>query len=91
MTCTRKYNIKAKPVRQCYKCSSDEWQHGKMVQNNSWSKTRISSSTHPFNIILERIMSDALEEHDGKVSIGENITNLHLPMTLMLVLRKSRN
>ena len=30
-----------------------------------------------FNIFLERIMSDALEEHDGKVSIGgRNITNL---------------
>ena len=30
-----------------------------------------------FNIFLERIISDALEEHDGKVSIGgRNITNL---------------
>ena len=30
-----------------------------------------------FNIFLERIMSDALAEHDGKVSIGgRNITNL---------------
>ena len=30
-----------------------------------------------FNIFPERIMSDALEEHDGKVSIGgRNITNL---------------
>ena len=30
-----------------------------------------------FSIFLERIMSDALEEHDGKVSIcGRNITNL---------------
>ena len=30
-----------------------------------------------FNIFLERIMSDALEEHDGKFSIGgRNITNL---------------
>ena len=30
-----------------------------------------------FNIFLERIMSDALEEHDGEVSIGgRNITNL---------------
>ena len=48
-----------------------------MVQNNSRSKERTSSGTHPFNIILERIMSDALEEHDGPVSIGgRNITNL---------------
>ena len=31
-----------------------------------------------FNNFLEWIMSDALEEHDGKVSIGgRNITNLH--------------
>ena len=30
-----------------------------------------------FNIFLERIVSDALEEHDGKVSIdGRNITDL---------------
>ena len=30
-----------------------------------------------FNIFLERTMSDALEEHDGKVSIGrKTITNL---------------
>ena len=30
-----------------------------------------------FNIFLERIMSDALEEHDGKVRIGGRIiTNL---------------
>ena len=37
----------------------------------------MSSATHPFNIFLERIMSVALEEHDGKVSIGgRNITNL---------------
>ena len=37
----------------------------------------MSPVTHPFNIFLERIMTDALEEHDGKVSIGgRNITNL---------------
>ena len=31
-----------------------------------------------FNIFLERIMSEALEEHDGEVSIGggKDITNL---------------
>ena len=30
-----------------------------------------------FNIFLERIMSDALEKHDGKLSIGgRNIINL---------------
>ena len=37
----------------------------------------MSSVTHPLHHFFERIMSDALEEHDGKVSIGgKNITNL---------------
>ena len=39
-----------------------------MVQNNSWSWARISSLTGLLQY-LSRIMSDALEEHDGKVSI----------------------
>ena len=48
-----------------------------MVQNDSRSKVRMSSVTHPLQNFIERIMSDALEEHDGKVSIGgRNITNL---------------
>ena len=35
-----------------------------------------------FNILLERFMPDALEEHEGKVDIGDRkITNLGLPMT----------
>ena len=33
--------------------------------------------THLFNILLERIMTDALEDHEGTVSIGGGtITNL---------------
>ena len=37
----------------------------------------MSSVTHPLQHFLERIMPDALEQHDGKVSIGgRNITNL---------------
>ena len=48
-----------------------------MVQNNSRGKARLSSVTNPLQHLFERIMSDALEEHDGKVSIGgRNITNL---------------
>ena len=44
-----------------------------MVHNNSRSKARMASV---FNIFLETIMSDALEEHDGKVNIGgRNKTN----------------
>ena len=47
-----------------------------MVQNNSQSKASMSPTL--FNIFLEQIMSDALEEHHGKVSIGgRNLTNLH--------------
>ena len=48
-----------------------------MIQKNSRSKARISFVTHIFNIFLEYIMSDALEEHDGKVNIcGRKIINL---------------
>ena len=48
-----------------------------MVQNNSCSKAKISSVTQLFHIFLERILSDALEEHDGNVNIGgRNTTNL---------------
>ena len=81
----RKYNISANLVRtteQLYDKATSavqihEWQHRRMVQNNSRSKARILLSPTLFNIFLERIMSDALEEHDGKVSIGgRNITNL---------------
>ena len=48
-----------------------------MGQNNSRSKASCLLSPTLFNIFLERIMSDALEEHDGQISIGgRNITNL---------------
>ena len=37
----------------------------------------MSSLTHPLQLFLKWIMSNALEEHDEKVSIdGRNITNL---------------
>ena len=37
----------------------------------------MSSVSHLFNILFEQIISDALEEHGGKVSVdGRNITNL---------------
>ena len=37
----------------------------------------MSSVTHPLHHLLERIMSDAREEHDEKASVGSrNITNL---------------
>ena len=38
---------------------------------------RVNLSSSFFNIFLEQIMSEVLEEHDGKVSTdGRNITNL---------------
>ena len=42
----------------------------------------MSFCTHPLQHFLVRIMSDALEEHDAKVSIGgRTVTNLFfLPM-----------
>ena len=34
-------------LHQGYKCSPGEWQHGRMVKNNSRNKARMSSVTHP--------------------------------------------
>ena len=37
----------------------------------------MSSVTQPFNIFIEKIMPDVLEEHERKVSIGgKSITSL---------------
>ena len=80
----RKYNISANLVRtteQLYdKATSAVQMNGSIGE---WFRTTIGVrqgcllSTTLFNIFLERIMPDALEEYDGKVSIdGRNITNL---------------
>ena len=80
----RKYNISANLVRtieQLYdKATSAVQMNGSIGE---WFRTTVGVrqgcllSPSLFNIFLERIMSDALEEHDGKVSIGgRNITNL---------------
>ena len=53
--------------------------------NNSWSPTGMSTLTHPLqhisgkdHDILERVMTDAFEDHEGTVGIGgSTITNLH--------------
>ena len=45
-----------------------------------------------FNIFLERTISDALEEHDGKVSMGgRNITNLQFADDIDALAEKSRS
>ena len=80
----RKYSISANLVRtivQLYdKATSAVQMNGSI---GKWFRTTVGLrqgcllSPTLFNIFLERIMSDALEEHDGKVSIGvRNITNL---------------
>ena len=80
----RKYNISANLVRtteQLYdKATSAVRMNGSIGE---WFRTTVGVrqgcllSPTLFNIFLKRIMSDALEEHDGKVSIvGRNITNL---------------
>ena len=79
-----KYNISANLVcttEQLYdKATSAVQMNGNI---GKWFRTTVGVrqgcllSPLLFNIFLERIMSDALEEHDGKVSIsGRNITNL---------------
>ena len=82
----RKYNISANLVRtieQLYdKATSAVQMNGSIGE---WFRIRTTVGVRQgcllsptiFNIFLERIMSDALEEHDGKVSIGgRNIINL---------------
>ena len=80
----RMYNISANLVRtieQLYdKATSAVHMNGSIGE---WFRTTVGVrqgcllSPTLFNIFLERIMSDALEDHDGKVSIGSrNITNL---------------
>ena len=80
----RKYNISANlvhTIEQLYdKATSAAQMNGSIGE---WFRTTVGVrqgcllSPTLFNIFLERIMSDALEEHDGKVSIGgRNITNL---------------
>ena len=79
----RKYNISANLVRtieQLYdKATSAVQMNGSIGE---WFRITVGVrqgcllSPTLFNIFLEWIMSDALEEHDGKISIGgRNITN----------------
>ena len=58
----RKYNISANhrtALAQGYRCSPDEWQIGRMVQNTVGVRQRCLLSPTPFSILLERIMCDA--------------------------------
>ena len=80
----RKYNIIANLVHtteQLYEKATSAVQMNGSI--GEWIRTTVGVrqgcllSSTLFNIFLERIMSDALEEHDGKVSIGgRNIRNI---------------
>ena len=73
-----KYNISANLVRtieQLYDEATRAVQMNGSIGN--WFRTTVGvGSPILFTIFLEQILPDALEEHDGKVSIGgRNITN----------------
>ena len=80
----RKYNISANLVRtieQLYDKATSAVQMNCTI--GEWFRTTVGVrqgcllSPTLFSSFLERVMSDALEEHDGKASIGgRNITNL---------------
>ena len=97
----RKYNIRLsanldRTIEQLYdKATSAVQMNGSIGE---WFRTTVGVrqgcllSPILFNIFLERIMSDTLEEHDGKVSIGgRNITNLRFADDIDALLRKSRS
>ena len=76
----RKYNIRSHHWAALWQAISAVQMNGSIGE---WFRTTVGVrqgcllSPTLFNIFLERIMSDALEEHDGKVSVGgRNITNL---------------
>ena len=76
----RKYNINANLVRtieQLYDKTTSAVQMNGSIGERFRTTVGCLLSPTLFNIFVERIMSEALEEHDGKVSIGgRNITNL---------------
>ena len=80
----RKYNISANlvcTIEQLYDKATSAVQMNGSIEECLRTTVGVRQgcllSPTLFNIFLERIMSDALEEHDGKVSIGRrNINNL---------------
>ena len=89
-----KYNISANLVRtieQLYNKVTSAVQIngriGELLRTKVGVRQRYLLSATPINSFLERIVSDAPEEHDGKVSIGgKNITNLQFGDDILDVL-----
>ena len=62
------------------------WENG-----SEQGKERMFSVTALFSICIERIMSDALEEHDGKVSISSsNSINLQFADDIDVVAKEEQ-
>ena len=77
----KKYNISANLIRvikNLYdECSPLQQQHRRLVPNNSWSPTWMSTLTHPLQHISGKVMTDALKDHEGTVGTGgRTITSL---------------
>ena len=79
----QKYNISSNPInvtRQLYKKATSAVYHNGTIGN--WFCTTVGVcqgcllSPTLFNIFLERIMSDTLEDNDGTISIRRTISNL---------------
>ena len=95
----RKYSINGTLVRTIEhlydKATSKVQMNG---STGEWFRTTVVSRQYClflatlFNIFPRKIMTDALEEHDGTVSIGGRIITIcRLPMAMVLFLKKSRN
>ena len=79
----RKYTINANQVRTIEQLYDNAISAVQMYDSTGeWFRTTVGVRqgcllSPTFNIFLEGVMSDALEEHDGQVSIGgRTITNL---------------
>ena len=94
----RKYNINANLVRAIEHLYDDalsavqiNGSTGEWFRTTGGVRQGFLLSPSLFNIYLERIMPNALEELDEKASIGgRTITNLRFTMTLLL-LKKNKN
>ena len=95
----RKYNISANLVRTIEQLHDKATSAVQMIGSiGEWFRTTVRVrqgcllSPTLFNIFLEQIMSDALEEHYGKVSIGgRNITNLRFADDIDALAEDSRS